>query len=73
MAVGAGQLETAAPGARVMQIKVVTANGGRLRPQRALVRCAGVLLAAIPLFAGLVLILFDDKRRGFRIGWPARS
>lgn len=54
------------PGARLMQIRVVTADGGRVKPHRALIRCAGVLLAAIPLFAGFVLILFDDKRRGFQ-------
>jgi uncharacterized RDD family membrane protein YckC len=54
------------PGARVMQIRVVSTDGGRLKPHRALVRCAGVLLAALPLFAGFALILFDDKRRGFQ-------
>ena len=54
------------PGARVMEIRVVTASGARLRPRRALVRCAGVVLAALPLFAGFALILFDDQRRGFQ-------
>lgn len=54
------------PGARVMQIRVVTAGGGPIKPRRALLRCAGVLLAAIPLFAGFIPILYDDKRRGFQ-------
>jgi uncharacterized RDD family membrane protein YckC len=54
------------PGARVMQIRVVTADGARFKPGRALVRCVGVLLAALPLFAGFIPILFDERRRGFQ-------
>jgi len=54
------------PGDRVMQIRVVSADGTQLKPRRSLVRCVGVVLAALPLFAGFVLILFDDKRRGFQ-------
>jgi uncharacterized RDD family membrane protein YckC len=54
------------PGARVMQIRVVTDDGSRLKPRRALLRCAGVVLAALPLFAGFVRILFDPRRRGFQ-------
>jgi uncharacterized RDD family membrane protein YckC len=54
------------PGARVMQFRVLTADGKVLRPRRALIRCIGLLLAAIPLFAGYVLILFDHQRRGFQ-------
>ena len=54
------------PGARVMQIRVVTDDGTRLKPSRALLRCAGVLLAALPLFAGFIRILFDARRRGFQ-------
>jgi uncharacterized RDD family membrane protein YckC len=54
------------PGARVMKIRVVTADGTRFKPSRALVRCVGVLLAALPLFAGFVPILFDERRRGFQ-------
>jgi uncharacterized RDD family membrane protein YckC len=54
------------PGARVMQIRVVTAAGGPIKPRRALLRCAGVLLAAIPLFAGFIPILYDRKRRGLQ-------
>jgi uncharacterized RDD family membrane protein YckC len=54
------------PGARVMQIRVVTDDGSRFKPSRALLRCVGVLLAALPLFAGFIRILFDPRRRGFQ-------
>jgi uncharacterized RDD family membrane protein YckC len=52
------------PGNRVMRVRVRTASGGRMRPRRALVRFVGLTLAALPLFAGFLLILFDDRRRG---------
>ncbi|MGN6872349.1 MAG: RDD family protein [Solirubrobacteraceae bacterium] len=54
------------PGARLMQIRVLSANGNVLNPTRALVRCGGTLLAAIPLFAGFVPVLFDARRRAFQ-------
>jgi uncharacterized RDD family membrane protein YckC len=54
------------PGARLMQIRVLSASGNVVNPTRALVRCGGTLLAAIPLFAGFVPILFDARRRGFQ-------
>jgi len=54
------------PGARVMQIRVVSDGGAALSPRRALVRFVGVVLAALPLFAGFIPILFDDRRRGFQ-------
>lgn len=54
------------PGGRVMQFRVVTEDGFSLKPTRALIRCAGVVLAAIPLFAGFALILVDDRRRGLQ-------
>lgn len=53
------------PGARLMQIRVLTSDQGSLRPRRSLVRCVGVLAAALPLFAGFLPIVFDSKRRGF--------
>ena len=52
------------PGSRIMRITVRTASGGRMRPRRALLRFVGLTLAALPLFAGFLLILFDDRRRG---------
>ena len=54
------------PGARVMQIQVLSDDGGRVKPRRALVRCVGVVLAALPLFAGFIPVLFDDRRWGFQ-------
>ncbi len=48
------------PGARVMQFRVLTSDRARLKPRRAVVRCAGVLAAALPLFAR---VLTDRVRR----------
>jgi uncharacterized RDD family membrane protein YckC len=53
------------PGNRVMQIRVVRADGeGVLRPLKALLRLFWLVLAALPLFAGLLPILVDNRRRG---------
>jgi uncharacterized RDD family membrane protein YckC len=53
------------PGNRLMQIRVVRANGDEpLRPMKALLRLFWLVLAALPLFAGLLPILVDDRRRG---------
>jgi uncharacterized RDD family membrane protein YckC len=52
------------PGSRVLRIRVIPASGERLPPRRALVRFVGLTLAAIPLFAGFLPILVDDRRRG---------
>lgn len=54
------------PGNRVLQIRVVTATGERVRPRRGVVRFVGLALAALPLFAGYLLILFDRQRRGLQ-------
>jgi uncharacterized RDD family membrane protein YckC len=55
------------PGARVMGIRVVCARGGgALRPGAAVVRLGGMVLAALPFFAGFLLILVDDRRRGLQ-------
>jgi uncharacterized RDD family membrane protein YckC len=55
------------PGARVMGVRVVCASGGEpVRLRAAVVRLAGMVLAAIPLFAGFLLILIDDRRRGLQ-------
>jgi uncharacterized RDD family membrane protein YckC len=58
------------PGARLLQIRLVSATQERLKPRRALLRFIGMNLAALPLFAGYVPILF--KRRGFP-DWLART
>lgn len=52
------------PGSRALRIRVRAASGGRLLPRRALLRFVGLTLATLPLFAGLALILVDDRRRG---------
>jgi uncharacterized RDD family membrane protein YckC len=52
------------PGNRVMQIRVTRPGGARLEPRRAVLRVGGLALAALPLFAGFVPILFNDRRRG---------
>ena len=53
------------PGSRLFRIRVCRANdGGVLRPRRSLLRLAGLTLAAMPLGAGLLPILVDDRRRG---------
>ena len=54
------------PGARVMGVRVVCEKGGMLSVGGAFVRLVGMVLAAIPLFAGFLLILFDQRRRGLQ-------
>ena len=54
------------PGARVMGVRVVCAGGEPVHLRAAIVRLAGMALAAIPLFAGFLLILIDDRRRGLQ-------
>ncbi len=59
------------PGNRLMRFRILTAKGDVQKPRRALLRCGALLLAALPLFAGFLLILFDDRRRGLhdRLVW----
>lgn len=52
------------PGNRVFRIRVRPLGAERMRPRRALLRFVGLTLAAVPLFAGFLLILVDDRRRG---------
>jgi uncharacterized RDD family membrane protein YckC len=53
------------PGDRLLGIRVCRAeDGAALRPARALLRLVALTLAAIPLFAGFLPILVDDRRRG---------
>jgi uncharacterized RDD family membrane protein YckC len=54
------------PGARAMRFRVVAVKGEKLKPRRALLRWIGLVLAALPLLAGYVLILFDSRRRGLQ-------
>jgi uncharacterized RDD family membrane protein YckC len=52
------------PGMRILGIKVTTIEGTLMRPRRGLRRIAGMIAAAIPLFAGYFLILVNDRRMG---------
>jgi uncharacterized RDD family membrane protein YckC len=53
------------PGNRLLRIRVCRADGGdALRPRGALLRLVALTLAALPLFAGFLPILVDDRRRG---------
>ena len=51
------------PGSRVMQVRLVTPGGGKVKPVRALVRWIGMSLAIVPLPWGYVPIPF--RRLGF--------
>src|SRR3954447_16957354 len=52
------------PGARIMRFRVVGTDGALLGIRRGVVRCVGLLVAALPLLAGYLMIPFDDRRRG---------
>jgi uncharacterized RDD family membrane protein YckC len=54
------------PGARIMEFRVVPDEGDKLKPWRAVVRAVGLVLAAIPLFAGYLPVAFGRKRRGLQ-------
>jgi uncharacterized RDD family membrane protein YckC len=54
----------ATPGMRLMRMRVVDARGEPPGPARAALRLVGAVLAALPLFAGYLLVLVDDRRRG---------
>jgi uncharacterized RDD family membrane protein YckC len=52
------------PGSRIMRIRVVDGGGAdKIKPRRAIVRLIGLVFAPIPLFAGFVIMLWDDRRR----------
>jgi uncharacterized RDD family membrane protein YckC len=53
------------PGNRLLRIRVCRASDHAvLRPRKSLLRLAALTLAAIPLFAGFLPILVDNRRRG---------
>jgi uncharacterized RDD family membrane protein YckC len=53
------------PGSRLLHIRVRDADDGEpLSAGRSFLRLVYLTLAAIPLFAGFLPILFDDRRRG---------
>ena len=52
------------PGNRVMGIRVIDAKArGPLKPHRAVLRFGALCLAALPLFAGFLMMLWDDRCR----------
>lgn len=54
-------------GNRVMQIRVVDASDGQpIGVRRAWLRFLGLTLAAIPLLAGFLILLWDDRRRALQ-------
>jgi uncharacterized RDD family membrane protein YckC len=62
--VGFWTLTGQTPGMRCMGIRLVSRAGGHVRMRAAVVRLAGMWLAALPAGAGFLLILVDDRRRG---------
>jgi len=53
------------PGDRVMRIRVLDGSGhAGMRPLRATLRFVGLVIAVIPLLAGVVVMLWDRRRRG---------
>jgi uncharacterized RDD family membrane protein YckC len=52
------------PGDRLLGIRIVPAGEQRLGIVRATLRFIVMMLALIPLGAGFVTVLFDDRRRG---------
>jgi uncharacterized RDD family membrane protein YckC len=53
------------PGNRLLRIRVARAQDGHtLHPRKALLRFGALVLACVPLFAGLLPILVDPRRRG---------
>jgi uncharacterized RDD family membrane protein YckC len=53
------------PGKALMGLRVVTQEGRRLSPYRALLRIVAYLVSGIPFFLGFLWILVDDRRQGW--------
>ena len=51
------------PGMKLMRLRARRADGGGISLGRAIVRALGLALAIIPLFAGFLPALFDERRR----------
>jgi uncharacterized RDD family membrane protein YckC len=52
------------PGMRLMALRVMTGAGVHPGVTRSIVRLVGLGLAIVPLFAGFIPVLFDERRRG---------
>jgi uncharacterized RDD family membrane protein YckC len=53
------------PGKALMGIRVITLDGCRLSPWRALLRYLGYYVGAVPFALGFLWILADDRRQGW--------
>jgi uncharacterized RDD family membrane protein YckC len=53
------------PGKAFMGLRVLTTGGNRVSFVRAVLRLVGYVLSALPIFAGFVLVLLDDRRQCF--------
>jgi uncharacterized RDD family membrane protein YckC len=51
------------PAMRLIQLRVIGPDGGPPGVGRSIVRMVGLILAIIPLFAGFLPVLVDDRRR----------
>lgn len=78
--VGFWALAGQTPGNRVLGVWVVRATGELMTARRALLRFAGTVIALLPLGAGFLPVLFDDRRRGLNdmiadtvVTWGARQ
>jgi uncharacterized RDD family membrane protein YckC len=54
------------PGMRLLGLELLTSAGQRVGVKRAIARLGGMVLAAIPLGAGYLLSLVDDRRQGLQ-------
>ena len=54
------------PGMRLMRLRVSDHRGQPPSLGRSVVRFVGLVLAIVPLFAGFLPVLFDDRRRGLQ-------
>jgi uncharacterized RDD family membrane protein YckC len=70
--VGCWTLTGQTAGMRLLSIRVTAADGKRLHVVRGVMRLIGIVLAAVPLFAGYLPILVSDRRRGLQ-DWLANS
>jgi uncharacterized RDD family membrane protein YckC len=52
------------PGKRVMGLRVIMTNGKRISLRRSIRRFIGYWIS-LPLFWGYLMVIFDDRRRGF--------
>jgi uncharacterized RDD family membrane protein YckC len=52
------------PGMRLVRLRVLGPGGDPPSVGRSLVRLVGLVLAIVPLFAGFIPVLFDQRRRG---------